>query len=187
MTERPDTSMSVRTNAATSTNAPAAMRKVRVATTSKKDAPAPKAPRAAAKNGSKSTSPTRPQSSRGAANKNKTGDDLDKITSGVKKITLVTNKQKQARARESKKPAGTGGDTAADASPGSSLSVTPAEELSSHTELLSANVDTAPEAASPGLPQETPPTPTVDLLDVENRLEVRSLVEASCFRRVCPL
>lgn len=185
MTERPDTSMSVRTNASIATNAPLAMKKVRKTTTAKKDVPAPKAPRAkkvaveATKNGSKSSSPTRPKTSQGAANKDKAGDDLENITSGIKKITLVTSKQKQARARENKKPADTSKDTAADGPRGSSLPVTPMEELPSQDGPLPASNDIISEATSPGLPREGAVTPIVDTPNVETPLVVQPPVGGS--------
>lgn len=99
--------MSVRT----STTGPALqVKKTRISTVAKKDAP-PKASRAkknttaATKTSSKTNSPARPEPSHNGANND--GDDLDNIVSGIKKITLVTNKQKQARAREAKKASST--------------------------------------------------------------------------------
>lgn len=157
--------MSVRTTATTATNAPLPMKKVRPASAAKKDVPkAPRAKKAAAgaasKNGSKSSSPTRPQSSRDVGNKDKAGDELDNITSGIKKITLVTNKQKVARARENKKPA-------VDGAPGSSLPVTPNEDLPTQEGSLSTSGNATPHSASPGkaqelIQQEMPATPTID-------------------------
>ncbi|KUI55108.1 Histone deacetylase HOS3 [Cytospora mali] len=98
MTERPETSMSVRTT----TGGPLAVKKTRTANANKKGAP--KAPRAknpaaiAPKSGSRPSSPIRaPKASQNPADK--AGDDLDKITSGIKKITLLTKQQKEARAR----------------------------------------------------------------------------------------
>ncbi|KAK2614395.1 hypothetical protein N8I77_001228 [Diaporthe amygdali] len=100
MTERPDTSMSVRTTA----GGPLAVKKTRT-TKAKKDAPKTARPNKttapATKNMSKpkSSSPTEPsQSTQGPAPKS--GDELDKITSGFKKITLVTKQQKEARAKK---------------------------------------------------------------------------------------
>lgn len=95
--------MSVRASA---TGPALQVKKTRTSTAAKKDAP-PKAPRAkksttaATKTSSKTNSPARPEPSLNEANKG--GDDLDTLVSGIKKITLVTNKQKQARAREAKK------------------------------------------------------------------------------------
>ncbi|KAI3401328.1 hypothetical protein diail_11411 [Diaporthe ilicicola] len=100
MTERPDTSMSVRTTA----GGPLAVKKTRT-TKAKKDAP--KAPRPSkttaptAKNDpkTKSTGPAESvPTTQGPAPKS--GDELDKITSGFKKITLVTKQQKEARAKK---------------------------------------------------------------------------------------
>lgn len=99
----------------------------------KKDVP-PKAPRAkkvtttAAKNGSKPTSPPRPHAAGSGDSVKAEGDSLDKITSGIKKITLVTNQQKQVRTRENKKPAGVkkAGSSAGSRTP--SLPATPREE-----------------------------------------------------------
>lgn len=156
--------MSVRTNATTATNPSLALKKVRPANAAKKDAPkAPRAKKAAAgatKNGSKSSSPTRPQSSRDVENKEKGGDELDNITTGIKKITLVTNKQKVARARENKK-------SAVEGPAGSSLPVTPNEDLPSQEVSPSVSGDATPHSVSPGklqeiAQQEMPVTPTVD-------------------------
>ncbi|KAF3767452.1 Arginase/deacetylase, partial [Cryphonectria parasitica EP155] len=117
MTGRPNSSLSVRTTATTATtntsatgasNPPLAVKKTRATNTAKKDAP--KAPRVkkavvtANKSGPKSSNPPSPEASRRATTKDKAGDDLDKITSGIKKITLVTKQQKEARARENQKP-----------------------------------------------------------------------------------
>lgn len=153
--------MSVATTASASTiqTAPLAVKKVRTNAATKKDAP--KAPRTkkattgAAKNGSKPSSPTRPQSSRATAKAE--GDDLEKITSGIKKITLVTKQQKEARAREKKRP--TGGKQAASIaeSQSSSLPVTPGEELPQEPLLPSNNGDQA-SFRSPALPPEVPRT-----------------------------
>lgn len=162
MTQRPDTSMSVRTTATTATNAPLVVKKVRATGTSKKDAP--KAPRAkkaaagAASNGAKPTSPTRPQ-----VNKDKGGDDLNNITSGVKKITLITNKQKEARARDNnQKLTGTAKGQAANGSLGSSLPITTNQEVTPREAIMTTNGDYALKA-DPGNPlgishQEVPIT-----------------------------
>lgn len=103
MTERPETSMSVRTT----TTVPALqVKKTRTSNATKQSVPA-KAARAkktatstATNTSSKTSSPAGPQPS-------ETAGDLDKIVTGIKKITLVTNKQKQARAQEAKNVAGT--------------------------------------------------------------------------------
>lgn len=175
MTQRPETSMSVATTASASTisTAPLAMKKVRTTTAAKKDAP--KAPRAkkattgAAKSGSKTSSPMRPQSSRVAAKTE--GDDLDNITSGIKKITLVTKQQKEARAREKKLPTG-GKQAASPAEPQtSSLPVTPGEAPAQELVLPSDSGD-QPTATSPALQpevpqQEAPVTPTLNIVKDE--------------------
>ncbi|CAN8103068.1 unnamed protein product [Discula destructiva] len=114
MSQRPETAMSAATtaSASTGTTAPLAVKKGRTNATAKKDAPrAPKAKKATT----------------GASVKE--GSDVDNITSGVKKITLLTKQQKQARARENKM---SHGDTTTASSAGSqtpSLPVTPGEEL----------------------------------------------------------
>ncbi|ROW09519.1 hypothetical protein VMCG_02287 [Cytospora schulzeri] len=98
MTERPESSMSVMTTA----GGPLAVKKTRAANANKK--PAPKAPRAkkpagtAPKNGSTSSSPNRTAPA-SQTTVDKSGDDLDKLASGIKKITLVTKQQKEARAK----------------------------------------------------------------------------------------
>lgn len=100
MTERPDTSMSVRTT----TGGPLAVKKTRTAK-AKKDAPkAPRqnkntAPATKAASKSKPSSPTEPAQNTQAPPP-KSGDELDKITTGFKKITLVTKQQKEARAKK---------------------------------------------------------------------------------------
>lgn len=172
MTQRPDTSMSVATiasTAASSTNL--AVKKVRATAAAKKDAP--KAPRTkkaaagAAKNGSKSSSPSRPQSSRAAAKPQ--GDDLDNITSGIKKITLVTRQQKEARARDHKQPSvGKKAASSAGAQP-SSLPVTPGEEQS-HEFALPYDGSDLPMATVPAYHQQAPPleppaTPITECVD----------------------
>lgn len=160
MTERPDTSMSVRTTATTATNAPLVVKKVRATGTAKKDAPkAPRAKKAAAggaKTGSKPDSPTRPLASRAPTSKDKGGGDVDNITSGIKKITLVTNKQKEARARENnKKPADTAKDQAANGSLGSSLPITTNQKIMSQEASLPVDGHN-PLEATPGKPQDAP-------------------------------
>lgn len=158
--------MSVRTTATTATNAPLVMKKVRAPAAAKKDAPkAPRAKKAATgapKNGSKASSPTRPPANRSPANKDKAGDGLDNITSGIKKITLVTNKQKEARARENMKSASATKNQAAGGSLGSSLPVTPSRDP-----ILTANGNNNLKAATPDkpqvmAPQETAVTPPMD-------------------------
>lgn len=167
MTRRPDTSMSVRTTATTAPNPPLAVKKVRTSAAAKK-ASAP-----ATKNGPKSSSPTRPQSSRGAAKKEKAADDLDNITSGIKKITLVTKQQKEARAREKKNPAAAKEAAQTDGSQGSSLPVTPGEEPPTQGQALPADGGASSEAASLSGPQqahtkEKPTTPTINAVQDEN-------------------
>lgn len=171
MTERPETSMSVRT----STTGPALqVKKTRTSTAAKKDAP-PKSSRAkknttaATKTSSKTNSPTRPESSHNGANND--GDDLDKIVSGIKKITLVTNKQKQARAHEAKKASGTSMPTAEDQANAQSVPVAPMAESfltqgSSHT----SNRNKAPQTSiskelEPEIKQETLATHLVNIPD----------------------
>lgn len=158
--------MSVRTTATTATNAPLVMKKVRAPAAAKKDVPkAPRTKKAAAgapKNGSKASSPTRPPANQSPVNKDKAGDSLDNITSGIKKITLVTNKQKEARARENKKSASATKDQATGGSLGSSLPVTPSRDP-----ILAANGNDDIKATTPDMPQtmahqETTITPTVD-------------------------
>lgn len=155
--------MSVRTTATTATNAPLVVKKVRATGAAKKEAPkAPRAKKAAAgaiKNGSKPTSPTRSQASRGPDSKDKGGgDDLDNLTSGIKKITLVTNKQKEARARDNssnkKNLAGTIKNEAANGSLASSLPLTPGKEATSQHAILPADGDTGFKVAEPGKSQE---------------------------------
>lgn len=96
MTERPETSMSVRTTA----GGPLAVKKTRTANANKK--PAPKAPRAkrstavAPKNSSRSSSPAQAAKASQRA-VDEVGDGLDNISSGIKKITLATKQQKEAR------------------------------------------------------------------------------------------
>lgn len=170
MTQRPDTSMSGATTASVST-APLAVKKVRANAAIKKDAPkaprAKKAPSGAAKTGSKSSSPTRPQSSRATAKTE--GDDLDNLTSGIKKITLVTKQQKEARARERKRP--TGGKQAASLAvpQSSSPPVTPGE--APPQELIAPfSSGNHPSVTSPSLPleppqQEPPITPVVNVVE----------------------
>lgn len=173
MTERPETSFSIRT---TATAPPLQVKKTRTNNATKKDAP-PKAPRAkkapappATKNSSKSSSSAHPPPSRTPAQGG--GDDLDKITSGIKKITLVTNKQKQARAREAKNLTG----TSAPSTPSvgseinaSSLPVTPKDEALLQRVPYISNGDDTPKAISPtGQPvqeikQEMLDTPVFDL------------------------
>lgn len=168
--------MSVATTASASTisTAPLAVKKVRTTTAAKKDAP--KAPRTkkantgAAKSGSKTSSPTRPQSSRVAVKTE--GDDLDNITSGIKKITLVTKQQKEARAREKKLP--TGGKQAASPAEqqSSSLPVTPGEappqELVLPFDSGVQNSATSP-ALQPEVPQqEAPVTPILNVVKDES-------------------
>lgn len=160
-------------SASTISTAPLALKKVRTTAAAKKDAP--KAPRAkkaatgATKSGSKTSSPTRPQSSRIAAKTE--GDDLDNITSGIKKITLVTKQQKEARAREKKLPTG-GKQAASPAEPqSSSLPVTPGEAPPQELVLPSDSSD-QPNAASPalypGVPQQDGPvTPTLNIIKDE--------------------
>lgn len=76
------------------------MKKTRTANANKK--PAPKAPRAkkliaaAPKDGSRPSSPNRTAKTN-QMTVDKAGEDLDKLTSGIKKITLVTKHQKEAR------------------------------------------------------------------------------------------
>lgn len=100
MTERPDTSMSVRTT----TGGPLAVKKTRP-TKAKKDAPKTArpnkntAPATKAASKSKSSSPTEPAQN-AQAPPPKSSDELDKITTGFKKITLVTKQQKEARAKK---------------------------------------------------------------------------------------
>ncbi|ROV94368.1 hypothetical protein VPNG_09395 [Cytospora leucostoma] len=100
MTERPETSMSSRTTA----GGPLAVKKTRTTNVAKKGAskapPAKKTTAAAPKLGSRPTSPER-QAAASQLPADKPGDDLDKITSGIKKITLITKQQKEARAKES--------------------------------------------------------------------------------------
>lgn len=155
----------------TSTTVPALqVKKTRTSNTSKKDAPpkgsrAKKSTAAAPKSSSKPNSPAQPQPSRAMANKD--GDDLDKIVSGIKKITLVTNKQKQARARDAKKTSGTSTPTAvsnvpASPTPQSSLP----QDAPHHT-----NGNETPKASGSKkeseteIRQETPDTPLVDSPD----------------------
>ncbi|POS75775.1 histone deacetylase [Diaporthe helianthi] len=105
MTDRPDTSMSVRTTA----GGPLAVKKTRTAKV-KKEAPKatrPKsaAPAAKATSKPKSSSPTeKAQNAQNVQNAQapppKSGDELDKMTSSFKKITLVTKQQKEARAKK---------------------------------------------------------------------------------------
>lgn len=96
MTERPETSMSVRTTA----GGPLAVKKTRTTNANKKSAP--KAPRAkkptasAPKDGSRPSSPNRTAKTN-QTTVDKAGEDLDKLTFGIKKITLVTKHQKEAR------------------------------------------------------------------------------------------
>ncbi|KAG6366278.1 hypothetical protein INS49_000454 [Diaporthe citri] len=100
MTERPDTSMSVRTTTA----GPLAVKKTR-APKAKKDAPKTArpnkntAPATKAASKPKSSSPSEPAQNTQAPPP-KSGDELDKITTGFKKITLVTKQQKEARAKK---------------------------------------------------------------------------------------
>lgn len=106
MTERPETSMSVRTTA----GGPLAVKKTRTTNANRK-AP-PKAPRsknsttAAPKNESRPFDPNRTAKAT-QPSADKAGDDLDGITSGIKKITLITKQQKEARARREPSPAAT--------------------------------------------------------------------------------
>lgn len=86
-----------------------------------------KATTKAEKSGSKSTCPTRPQVGSGDAAKAE-GHGLDKITSGIKKITLVTSQQKQGRTRESKKTADVNKVAASNKSKNPSLPATPRDE-----------------------------------------------------------
>lgn len=91
--------MSVRTT----TGGPLAVKKTR-APKAKKEAPkAPRAKNAApatkAASKVKSSSPIEPSQNPQAATP-KSGDELDKITTGFKKITLVTKQQKEARAKK---------------------------------------------------------------------------------------
>lgn len=176
MTQRPDTSMSVATTAAASTGltAPLAVKKVRTNAAPKKDAP--KAPRVkkaatgASKNGSKSSSPTRPQSNRAAAKTE--GDDLDNITSGIKKITILTKQQKEARAREKKQPVASKKSMSSAESQGLSLPVTPGEEQPQDLTLPSKGDDqpivTNPIMAPDVLRQEPPITPIVDSVEEDD-------------------
>ena len=99
MTERPDTSMSVRTT----TGGPLAVKKTRT-TKAKKDAPKALRPNKNAAPAAKvapkpKSSPIEPAQN-AQAPPPKSGDELEKITSGFKKITLVTKQQKEARAKK---------------------------------------------------------------------------------------
>lgn len=99
MTERPDTSMSVRTTA----GGPLAVKKTRT-TKAKKEAPKASRPKSAvpatkAASKPKSSGPAE-HAQNAQAPPPKSGDELDKITSGFKKITLVTKQQKEARAKK---------------------------------------------------------------------------------------
>lgn len=173
MTQRPDTSMSIATTASASTTstAPLAVKKVRVNAATKKDVP--KAPRTkkpatgAAKNGSKSSSPTRPQSSRAAVKIE--GDDLDNITSGIKKITLVTKQQKEARAREKQQSTSSKQAASSAEAQTSSLPVTPGEEHPLGLTLLSNSGNQPTETSlslAPEVPQQDPPiTPIVKVAE----------------------
>lgn len=165
--------MSVATTASTSTisTAPLPVKKVRATAAAKKDAPkGPKTKKAAtgaAKNGSKSSSPTRPQPSRAAVKTE--GDDLDNITSGIKKITLLTKQQKEARAREKKRPAGGKQALSSGGSQTSSLPVTPGEERPQEFTVPFSSGD-QPSATSPAFPpevpqQEIPITPFVNIVE----------------------
>ncbi|KAJ9132535.1 Histone deacetylase [Pleurostoma richardsiae] len=104
---RPDTSMSVRTT----TGGHLAVKKTRpAASTSKKEAPAPRVPRTKKHVVPTSKDTAAPTSSTGATNQGskttteKSGDELEKITSGMKriKINLVTKAQREAREREAR-------------------------------------------------------------------------------------
>lgn len=162
--------MSVRT---TAMGPPLQVKKMRTSNATKKDAP-PKAPRAkkntaaATKSSSKPSSPAHPQSSHSVANND--GDDLDKIVSGIKKITLVTNKQKQARARETKKTSGTSTPTAEGRTNVQSVPATPMDGvfLSQGTPHPT-NGNEAPQTSSPKkesepeVKQETHDTPLANI------------------------
>lgn len=144
MSQRPSTATSTVTiesaasaptaaaTAATAT-APLAAKKGRATASVQKDTTKPprakKAVAGAAKNGPKSTGPARPKTSSGAASVEAEGDALDNLTSGIKKITLVTKQQKQARTRENKKPVGGKKAASSAGSKTPSLPVTPGEEL----------------------------------------------------------
>lgn len=177
MAERPETSMSVRTSA---TGPALQVKKTRTSNAPKKDVP-PKAPRAkrstaaatATKSSSKTNSPARPQTSHAATNNND-GDDLDKLVSGIKKITLVTNKQKQARAREAKKTSGTSTPTAEGQANAKSIPATPmvnsalpqgASDSSNGNETPKAsNINKEPESE---IKQEAPDTGLVNIPDAD--------------------
>lgn len=174
MTERPDTSMSVRTTATTTTNPPLVMKKVRTTGGARKDAP--KAPRAkkpsgsATKGGSKPSSPSRAQTSRAPAGKAKVGDELENLTSGIKKITLVTSKQKEARARDTnKKLDDATKDQATNQSLSSELPVTPNQEITPQEVTLNPSGDTTlqpePNKAQVKSHAAAPVTPTFDTSD----------------------
>lgn len=92
--------MSVRTT----TGGPLAVKKTRTTKAKKEAAPKAPRPKSAAPatkvtSKSKSSSPTE-QAQNTQAPPPKSGDELDKITSGFKKITLVTKQQKEARAKK---------------------------------------------------------------------------------------
>lgn len=165
--------MSVATTASAAT-APLTVKKSRATAAAKKDAS--KAPRAkkpatdTAKNGSKSTSPTRPQSGSGGAAPKAKGDDLASITSGIKKITLVTGKQKQTRTRENKKPTGGKNPASSAGSHTPSLPVTPVDEL--QQELGRSSNDNGVLAAGVPLVQKETPQP-------EQGLPIIPLVDAT--------
>lgn len=162
--------MSIRTSA---TGPALQVKKTRTSTAAKKDAP-PKAPRAkksttaATKTSSKTNSPARPEPSLNEANKG--GDDLDTLVSGIKKITLVTNKQKQARAREAKKASPKAeGQASAQGVPATLMAESLLPQDSSHPP---PNGDKAHQITSskkelePGMKRETPPTtPPVNIPD----------------------
>jgi histone deacetylase HOS3 len=150
MTERPDTSMSVRTAA----GGPLAVKKTRT-TKAKKDAgpkaarPKTAAPATKVASKSKSSSPVE-QAQNSQAPRAKSGDELDKITSGFKKITLVTKQQKEARAKKEAttsppKPAAPGSVKQAPLPPSSPDPIA--------VEQSSSRAETAPQDS---LPQEIP-------------------------------
>lgn len=176
--------MSVRTSAA----GPALqVKKTRTSNAPKKEA-APKAPRAkkgtttaAMKTSSKTNSPARPLSNGPVANKD--GDDLDNIVTGIKKITLVTNKQKQARAREAKKTSGTSTPTTEGPANAQSAPATPMDEGVSLSSTSNGNKPSEDfrlkKEAVAEIKLETVDTPMANIPDAAANIEVQTPTAAA--------
>lgn len=184
MNQRPQTAMS---NATTDSSAAAAtaslvVKKSRTNPAVNKDAPkAPrvkKAPAVAAKNGSKASGTTRPQS-RGSTALKAEGEGLDNITSGIKKITLVTKQQKQTRTRENKKTTDAKTAVSSTGPQTSNLPVMPGELQQGPFLHSDSKTVTGSGVPMPGPERGQPMLPTVEAADIKEDIvmvEIRDQV-----------